>query len=1138
MWVFLFVRICRAAHHVSFPALKLSTAMKILRRVSLLMIFSCVCRSLLAQPAEKAPALPDHIYIPYKDLEGVLGKDNQGVFLPYKDFQNLWKAARGQPAKAPAAGPSHLLSAARFTGTVKEKLARMRLKLTVDILKEGWSTIPIGLGKVGVSSVGLAEEVGVGAGAKPLLRFQNNRYEIIAKGPGRQVVEVEFVLQLVTQPGRNLLQFSIPAAAINTLELTIPEENLKVDVQPMLAASTSQKDLPGGASATQLQAFLGQSGNVALSWAPKSQAASDLAPVLISTQSQHLRIGEALLQHEAEFNYEIRRRGMKAFHIRVPADYRVVAVDGENLEKWDIENPDQGAAAVARHKGLRVSLFSEVESQYRLRVRMEKFLQEASATFPLVPIYTEDALRLSGLIGVSHAPRRSVELSGFNEELVRVETSRLPERWRKVAGITAYRFTSGSYAADVRTGVLEPRINLQQLWALRVDRESLQLQGQLHYHIERAGVFSVTMSLPDGWEVEELGPTNLVDDYEIKGEGASRTLVTTLRKETMGLLQLHLRLRKPLVSAEGPVVLDLPQPASENLNRFKGQFLLYLSEALRAETGELRQLKSMPLRDAIHTYGKRSPSPGAGFNAVMAYEFSSVDLDVPVGVTFQLAVKPAQVSAEFFRNVDIRAGNVSHEAIIRYQVRYAPVDTFYLKYPAALAEAGLQITGPDLKEKPRIDALPVDQAEAAGEGGVEWIYHKIALQSPRMGAYDLRVAWRESFQALPEGGESVAVEPILAAGKLAGQSGAISMAKAPNLAIGVPSADNLQPADPSSPRDIAYESHRSNAVLAFRCDKPPFALALPVVLQQEAEVYTAIVNAAIHEQALARDGALNGRSIFLISSNRGDRIKLAFPPKARIYAFLLDGKEIQVEAAEDAGARIVRLPPSAGQVSKVVLETTYGMDEAATGKLPVPTLPAGVPVQRTWWRLWAPEDHQLLSYDRNFERPQYGSSLEGVFQSTGSGHAFHASSFDQRGTLFEFEKQGGAEVLKLNLQRKETVAIVVWVIVIAAGIGLMRLGYFERIRVALILVAVVGLWHLFQPLAAWAVAGHAAFPSGLVAVLWVGQLLFWSLPKSLKSGRESFLAMEQERARAEPAPPEDPPPADAPPQEPESEGGQ
>ncbi len=453
---------------------------------------------------EETPELPDHIYIPYKDLEKVLGKQDQGVFLPYKEFQNLWKLAKGQPSKPAKGGPDYLLSSAKFTGEVGEKLARMKLHLTVDLLKEDWVTVPIGLKNVGVISVNVVDS---GNDAEqPLLRFQNNQYQLLSKGPGRTTIEIEFVRQLITQPGKNVLQLNTPKAAMNSLELTIPGENLAVDVQPMFAASTSPADIDGlssanrdieivdalfdqcslllntldamikesggaatlsfvrrarlsaiaaldslseidefkgnehlesireyvdkmvfhadiaaalfstpqekesaieeylkvsdqcadsmvslqelidkledrqdavegSSNATHLQAFLGQSGSVSLSWAPKSQAANDLEPVLISCQNQHLRIGEALLQHEVDFQYEIRRQGMQVFNILVPADYRVVAVQGENLEKWEIIDLQEDGQNTP-HNRLAVQLFSKAENQYKLKVQMEKFLEE------------------------------------------------------------------------------------------------------------------------------------------------------------------------------------------------------------------------------------------------------------------------------------------------------------------------------------------------------------------------------------------------------------------------------------------------------------------------------------------------------------------------------------------------------------------------------------------------------------------------------------------------------------------------------------------------------------------------------------------------------------------------------------------
>ena len=45
-------------------------------------------------PGKDAPA---KVYVPYEDLKGVFEKADQGVFLPYKDFQKLWRSAQAKP---------------------------------------------------------------------------------------------------------------------------------------------------------------------------------------------------------------------------------------------------------------------------------------------------------------------------------------------------------------------------------------------------------------------------------------------------------------------------------------------------------------------------------------------------------------------------------------------------------------------------------------------------------------------------------------------------------------------------------------------------------------------------------------------------------------------------------------------------------------------------------------------------------------------------------------------------------------------------------------------------------------------------------------------------------------------------------
>ncbi|MFB3894611.1 MAG: hypothetical protein ACE15C_21630 [Phycisphaerae bacterium] len=300
-----------------------------------------------AAPTASATA-PARIYVPYEQLKKVLDAEKQGVFMPYQEFRQLWAAAQGAPAAVEAAPMPYLISTARFTGKAGAELATIELELTVDILQEGWIEVPIGLGEVAVAK---AEFVGAAdAKVQPLLRVIDGRYVMLTKGVGRRVVKIEFVRQLVSQPGLNVLSFRIPSAAINTLELLIPEENMKVDVEPMLAAGTTAAE-SDGKKCTRLQAFLGTADSAKLSWKPRTQAAEELEPVVILEQFQHINIGEALVSYDVRLDLDIRRRGLDAFTVQLPGDFRVISVDGANIAKWDLPTAGTNPATAGAPKG-------------------------------------------------------------------------------------------------------------------------------------------------------------------------------------------------------------------------------------------------------------------------------------------------------------------------------------------------------------------------------------------------------------------------------------------------------------------------------------------------------------------------------------------------------------------------------------------------------------------------------------------------------------------------------------------------------------------------------------------------------------------------------------------------------------------
>lgn len=1047
---------------------------------------------------DKANGTPAKVYVPYKELKGVFEKAEQGVFLPYKDFQKLWRAAHGKPADVSEAPFEYLVSTARFHGEVKEEIAAVRLELTIDILGDGWVQVPVGLGEVAVSEATLLETEA--AKTVPLLRVVGGQYVFVTKGKGRYVLALDFVRQLETQPGLAVLKYRIPSAAITTLELLIPEENLKVDVQPMLAATTSQVEAEG-AKATRLQAFLGSAKEVRLSWKPKTEAAQELEPVVICEQFQHINVAEALISHEVTLNYKIHRGGVDSFTVKLPGEFRLTDVNGANIAKWDVETP-----ADKSEQTLKVKLFSAAKDEYRLAVKMERFLQEAQARVGLTPVVTEQVLRRSGLIGITHSPRRSVHIEDVNN-LARVDTGQLPKDLQNRPGVTAYRFITSDYSGKIAIETTSPRITVNQQWMLGVDSDRLELRGRIRYKVERAGVFELNMNLPEPWQIESVGPETLVDDYDLKGQGDSRILHILLRSEKTGDFELTMAARSERMQPEGLVDFVLPLADAKDLQLYQGQVILLLADQLQAEVQEVQQLQAIPLKQA------EKWTTLAGLSPAMAFEFRAVEREKSAGGKFKVALKPVQISATAHRLVNIQVGSVEQEAIIQYRIRYAPVDTLYLKMAAELAETGVQITGANIKEKPRVDELPSDQRTEADEESVKWAYYKVVLQSKVSGSYQLKVTTRRPFRAGEIGqAGTVEVEPILAAGKLSGQNGHIAIAKAETLAIGEPVMENLTPADASSAADLPYEPHRKAASLAFKYNSPPFALTLPVVVQKEATVFTTIATGVIVEQVLARDGMLNTHATYVLATSQGDRLPMILPANVQLTAVLLNGTEIPLEMGVSPDERIVRLPHSAGQVSKFVLEISYGLKGASASRLVAPSLPEEIPVQQTLWRLWIPEDDFFLGHNRVFSRlaPYQSQDMLNRLKAGQPGQV--SFKLSGQGQVLDFVRQGAPGKLSVIAAGQEVFSIVVWALIIVAGVLMLKLSGCRRVMILLAVALIAGIIHLFLPLFVSQILRVGTFAGILVLALWIAQWVFSRLPEwREKVAARRKVALEKKR---------------------------
>jgi membrane protein implicated in regulation of membrane protease activity len=113
-----------------------------------------------------------------------------------------------------------------------------------------------------------------------------------------------------------------------------------------------------------------------------------------------------------------------------------------------------------------------------------------------------------------------------------------------------------------------------------------------------------------------------------------------------------------------------------------------------------------------------------------------------------------------------------------------------------------------------------------------------------------------------------------------------------------------------------------------------------------------------------------------------------------------------------------------------------------------------------------------------------------------------------QGKTLNFVRQGAPGHLSVLVIGKEAFSIVVWVLIIAAGVLMLKLSGFHRVMVILAAAFVAGIMHLFLPLLVNQVVQVGVYAGILVLLLWVsrwGFVTFPSLRQQLSARREASL---------------------------------
>ena len=183
-------------------------------------------------------------------------------------------------------------------------------------------------------------------------------------------------------PGRNSVVFPAPQAPVNRWKVRIPEAGVKVDIQPMIAATEVEAEPAADPSETPSEkadeaknppsqetvilAFVGAAPEVRIAWTPKAEGATGLAALASVQAEQQVFIEEGVTRTRTQFVYAISRAELNRLEIAVPNDQKVVNVFDANVRQWSVEK------AGDRQK-ITVQLFEPAKSSQNVLIELERF---------------------------------------------------------------------------------------------------------------------------------------------------------------------------------------------------------------------------------------------------------------------------------------------------------------------------------------------------------------------------------------------------------------------------------------------------------------------------------------------------------------------------------------------------------------------------------------------------------------------------------------------------------------------------------------------------------------------------------------------------------------------------------------------
>ncbi|MFZ4396057.1 MAG: hypothetical protein ACOYOU_10580 [Kiritimatiellia bacterium] len=742
--------------------------------------------------------------------------------------------------------------------------------------------------------------------------------------------------------GRFELTLPLPSSLMNQFALVVPAADMEITSEQTVSLNTSS-----AAGETRATGVLDTSRAVTLAWRPRARV-TRLEQAVVYCDVESVAFARAgVIDITARANYQVVQGEIRELKLRIPPQVSVTSVSAPALATWSLDPATRQLVAI---------LARPVSDPFTLVIGLQApcsgMPYNAAIGVPVV----ENVQRQRGLFALAAPEAILLRLgevkAGELEGVTPINTSDFPVAGNEalIQALAAepmrraFRYDDPALVRiALRAEPVQPEVRVTEKASFSVGDERNVLSSVLELHVAKAGIFSVKLQLPEGYDIETLTGRDVShwDDTRRTGQGVE----VFFKRRVLGSTTLNLALTRTQRGI--PEQLVVPRVAVQDANRHTGYMAVSGERGVRLTVDEQQGVSV-----------RKTESGEKVQPAALAFDI----LRPSWQVSLHTQVMAPVLKPEVLHRVELAEGMLQHRIYIAYRIENAGVKIFRLRVP--VKDATLSVSGRNIAR-----AIPLDNDPEAGSGRV-W---QVELHGKVEDKYVLTCFYQQPYDPA-SGGVTINAFDVLSAAR---QTAAWLVVTGGGRVQVEPrgETEGLQPEDARGLPDTFGAGDLSGAIRCYRVLRPDYRCDFSVVRHNAAAVLPASVEKAQFVTVLSSSGKMLTQATIDLKVGDLRFLKLQMPSASgSLWAALVNGAVVRTSRdGETINIPLENLTVDRStSVMLIYSDTLEGISLSGRRMLQAPRFP-DVPLRDITWTVYVPPEFQHKFLTGDFDKPTEAS---------------------------------------------------------------------------------------------------------------------------------------------------------------------